>query len=212
MSRQSTQRTDPLTVDAIVDAACALINDTGLAALSMRRLGAALGVDPMAVYHHVPNKRDLLSLVTARVIRTMPMPAADAPWKERVQGWAMAYRDVAVANRDLVAARLADPVVAAGGVPLVAPLAGALVDSGIALDLVEPNVWLIVDFVHGAALGAGEPRDRTDEDIDPHRWAFAVGLDTIVAGIAACAAANGHKDSPSSVQPLTRAIQRPSRR
>lgn len=190
MSRQPTLRTDPLTVDVIVDAAYALITEAGLAALSMRRLGAALGVDPMAVYHHVPNKRDLLSLVTARVIRTMPLPAADAAWNDRVRDWAMAYRDLAVANHELVAAGLADPVVAAGGVPLVAPLIDAVAASGIDLDLVEPTVWLIVDFVHGAALGVGATGRNTDDTFDPLRRAFAAGLDTIVAGIAARAAAN----------------------
>src|SRR4051812_32584871 len=122
MSVHTTRRTDPLTVEAIVDAACALIADAGLVALSMRRLGAALGVDPMAVYHYIPNKRELLSLVTARMVGTMALPAADDPWDVRARGWAKAYRDIVVANRDLVAAGLADPVVAAGAMPLVAPL------------------------------------------------------------------------------------------
>jgi TetR/AcrR family transcriptional regulator, tetracycline repressor protein len=178
-------RTDPLTVDAIVDAACALIADAGLPALSMRRLGVALGVDPMAVYHHVPNKRELLSLVTARLVGAMALPAPDDPWDSRVRRWAMAYWDVVVANRDLVAAGLADPVVAAGGMPLVAPLTDAIAASGIDGDLVEPNVWLVVDFVHGAALGAAAPLRHAADDHGPLLQAFNAGLDTIVAGIAA---------------------------
>lgn len=181
----TTRRTDPLTVDAIVDAACELIAEAGLAALSMRRLGAVLGVDPMAVYHHVNNKRQLLSLVTARVVGAMVLPAADAAWVVRVRGWADAYWAVVVANRDLVAAGLADPVVAAGGIPLVAPLTEAVADSGIRAALVEPNVWLIVDFVHGAALGAAAPLRHAADDLTPLRAAFAAGLDTIVAGIEA---------------------------
>lgn len=185
MSRQPIRRTDPLTVDTIVDAACALVADAGLGVLSMRRLGAALGVDPMAVYHHVPNKRELLSLVTARVVGAMVLPDADDPWDVRVRGWAKAYWDVVVANRDLVAAGLADPVVAEGGMPLVAPLAAAVATSGIAADLVEPNAWLVVDFVHGAALGAAAPLRHANDDLAPLVRAFDAGLDTIVAGIAA---------------------------
>lgn len=185
MSRQPARRTDPLTVDAIVDAACALIDDVGLAKLSMRRLGAALDVDPMAVYHHVPNKRELLSLVTARVVGAMPLPAADDPWDARVRSWAAAYWDVVVANRDLVAAGLADPLIAEGGTPLIAPLADAVAASGIDVDLVEPNAWLVVDFVHGAALGAAAPLRHSGDDLGSLREAFGVGLDTIVAGIAA---------------------------
>lgn len=183
------RRTDPLTVEAIVDAAHALIADVGLNELSMRRLGGALGVDPMAVYHHVANKRELLSLVTARVVGAMTLPAVDEPWDLRVRGWAKAYWDVVVANRDLVAAGLTDPVVAAGGMPLVSPLTDAIADSGLGPDLVEPSVWLVVDFVHGAALGAAAPLRQADRDLAPLLRAFDIGLDTILAGIASRAEA-----------------------
>jgi len=185
MTPRSRDRTEPLTVDAIVDAACALIARDGLAALSMRRLGAALGVDPMAVYHHVPNKRELLSLVMARTVGAMTPPTPDAPWDARVRAWAAAYWEIVVANRDLVAAGLADPVVAEGGLPLTDPLMAAVADSGIAAELVRPNAWLVVDFVHGAALGASAPLRATHDDATELLAAFHAGLDTIVAGIAA---------------------------
>lgn len=189
MSGRRGRRTDALTVDGIVDTASALIAHAGLSALSMRRLGAALGVDPMAVYHHVSNKRELLALVMERVVGAMELPAADEPWAERVRGWAEAYWDVVVANRELVAAALADPVVAAGGMPQVAALTAAVADSGLAPELVEPNVWLVVDFVHGSALGASAPSRPADDDRDHLRRAFAAGLDTVLAGIARRAAA-----------------------
>lgn len=183
MSAQPPPRPDPLTVPAIVDAACTLIADSGLAALTMRRLGAALGVDPMAVYHHIPNKRELLSLVTARVVGEMSLPGGEDPWEARVRGWARAYWDVVVAHRDLVLAGLADPAIAAGGIPAVAPLGEAIAASGIDPTLVEPNTWLVVDFVHGAALGAGAPMRHPDDDREHLLAAFDAGLDTILAGI-----------------------------
>jgi AcrR family transcriptional regulator len=181
----------PLTVDTIVDQACALIAQDGLAALSMRRLGAALGVDPMAVYHHVPNKRELLSLVMGRTVGAMALPAPEDPWDVRLRGWATAYWEIVVANRELVAAGLADPVVAAGGLPLTEPLNAAVADSGIDAELVQPNAWLVVDFVHGAALGAAAPLRQADEDVAELLRAFDAGLDTIIAGLAARGSAGG---------------------
>ena len=175
----------PLTVDTIVDAACALIGESGVAALSMRRLGASLGVDPMAVYHHIPNKRQLLSLVTARVMEGMEMPAEVGPWELRVRQWASSYWRIVVANRDLVLIGLADPVVAEGGMRWVEPLVAAVSDSGIASDLVEPNAWLVVDFVHGSALGASAPLRHAPDELEPMRLAFDRGLDTILAGLEA---------------------------
>jgi TetR/AcrR family tetracycline transcriptional repressor len=180
VNRHTGRRTEPLTVDTIVDAACALIADAGLDALSMRRLGAALGVDPMAVYHHVANKRELLA---------MELAPGDDPWEVRLRAWAVAYWEVVVANRDLVAAGLADPVVAAGGTPLIAPLVRAVADSGLERALVEPNAWLVVDFVHGAGLGAAAPLRHRDHELGQLLEAFQAGLDTVVAGIAARATA-----------------------
>jgi AcrR family transcriptional regulator len=187
------RRRDPLTVDAIVDGACSLIAEGGLAALSMRRLGDVLGVDPMAVYHHVPNKRALLSLVMARAVGDLGPTAPGASWDERVRAWARSYREVVAANRELVAAGLADPVIAAGGVPAAGPLVEAVAASGIEAALVEPNAWLVVDFVHGAALAGAAPQRVAVEDAEVLRAAFEAGLDTIVTGIAALAERGPHR-------------------
>lgn len=50
----------PLTREHIVEAALAIVDTDGAESLTMRRLGQRLGVDPMAVYHHLPNKAAVL--------------------------------------------------------------------------------------------------------------------------------------------------------
>ena len=50
----------PLTRRRILRAALRLIDRDGLDRLSMRKLGAALGVEGMALYRHVGNKQQLL--------------------------------------------------------------------------------------------------------------------------------------------------------
>ena len=51
---------EPLSVTRIVDAARRRIDAEGLDALSMRKLGADLGVEAMALDKHVPDKDDLV--------------------------------------------------------------------------------------------------------------------------------------------------------
>ncbi|MER2093167.1 MAG: TetR family transcriptional regulator, partial [Saccharopolyspora rectivirgula] len=41
----------------VVDRAIAVLDEYGLESLTMRRLAAELGVQPSALYHHVPNKQ-----------------------------------------------------------------------------------------------------------------------------------------------------------
>ena len=46
--------------ERILQAAIDFIDESGLAALTMRRLGASLGVEAMALYRYVPGREDLL--------------------------------------------------------------------------------------------------------------------------------------------------------
>ena len=185
MTASTSPRPTPLSVERIVDAACLIVERDGLAGLSMRKLGAELAVDPMAVYHHVTDKRQLLVLVTARTIGAMAPPDPTAPWDTRVRQWAMGYWDLVAGHRELTLAGLADPEIAAGGLPSTAPLVAAIVDSGLRADLVEPNAFIVVDAVHGAVLSVGSTDRQDHDDLATLRTTFEVGLDTIVAGIAA---------------------------
>ncbi len=57
--------------DRILQAAIDFIDRHGLAALTMRRLGASLGVEAMALYRYVPGREDLLDGVVDRVVETL---------------------------------------------------------------------------------------------------------------------------------------------
>ena len=71
-----------LTREVLTAAALHIADAEGLEALSMRRLGAELGVDPMAAYRHLPNKKALLAGVVEAVLAGADVetdPAA--PWQ-----------------------------------------------------------------------------------------------------------------------------------
>ena len=50
----------PLTRDSILSAALELVDTEGLDALTMRALGARLGVEAMSIYHHLPSKQAVI--------------------------------------------------------------------------------------------------------------------------------------------------------
>jgi AcrR family transcriptional regulator len=74
---------EPLTRERIIDKAIALLDADGVDGISMRRLGEALGVEAMALYHHFPNKDAILDGVVARIVEeTGPaLPLESADWK-----------------------------------------------------------------------------------------------------------------------------------
>jgi AcrR family transcriptional regulator len=58
----------PLTRDGVLDAAAVIVERDGIEGLSMRKLGAALGVAPPAIYWHVGNRAQLLSALVDRIV------------------------------------------------------------------------------------------------------------------------------------------------
>lgn len=53
----------------VIEAALRVLDDHGLEFCSMRRVAAALDVQPSALYHHVPNKQTLLALMADEIVR-----------------------------------------------------------------------------------------------------------------------------------------------
>ena len=79
--RPALHRTTPLEREDILDCALAIVRKEGREAVSMRRLAGELGVTPMALYHHIPDKPALMSAMVDRVweviVASTPTSGAD---------------------------------------------------------------------------------------------------------------------------------------
>lgn len=87
-----------LSLPQVAETALAIVDAYGLADLSMRRLGEALGVRASALYYHVPNKQTLLALVADRIVAEVPV--VEGHGRSAVLAWAHAVRKVLLAHRD----------------------------------------------------------------------------------------------------------------
>ncbi|MFB0630817.1 GntR family transcriptional regulator [Streptomyces sp. AB3(2024)] len=76
----------------IVRTAIGLADAEGLAALTMRRLGAELGVSAMSLYRHVRNKEELVVLMADAAFGEFPLPPAvpGDGWRARLEASARA--------------------------------------------------------------------------------------------------------------------------
>jgi len=70
-------RRKPLSRDRILAAALELVDEQGIEALSMRKLGQSLGYEAMSLYNHVANKDDLLDGILDLVLAEMEPPDRD---------------------------------------------------------------------------------------------------------------------------------------
>jgi TetR/AcrR family transcriptional regulator, tetracycline repressor protein len=147
-------RTRALALKRIRSEALRIIDEEGMAALSMRRLAAALDVDPMSIYHYVANKDALLDAVIEHVVHEHAFTDnLRASWLDRVRSWARQYRALVMAHPRLVLALVADAAAASRFAPAtLEPLYRALAEGGLgAAELIDVADTL-VDHVHGFVL------------------------------------------------------------
>jgi AcrR family transcriptional regulator len=98
MGDRSTERS-PLTRARVLDAAVALADEGGLSAVTMRRLGEAVGVEAMSLYHHVANKDEVVDGMVDRVFAEIDLPVAGEPWRPAMARRARSARAALVRHR-----------------------------------------------------------------------------------------------------------------
>lgn len=93
-------RSRGLTLAEILEVSSPILRSEGARALSLRRVAEVLGVTPMALYHHVKNKRALVDLVLDEVLSEALEPAPDprTPWQVELIEFAVRYRGLLVDN------------------------------------------------------------------------------------------------------------------
>ncbi|MFJ9611522.1 TetR/AcrR family transcriptional regulator [Kitasatospora sp. NPDC101176] len=88
-----TKRT-PLSRERLLDAAIAVADAGGLAALTIRSVADELGVKPMSLYHHVANKEAIVDGIVDVVFGEIDLPVADGRWRPALRGRAHSARAV----------------------------------------------------------------------------------------------------------------------
>lgn len=80
-----------------------MIDAEGVDALSMRKLGQALGRDPMRVYRHTKSKAALLDAVAELVLEALQVPSTAAgDWEAAVRAAAQSFRSTALAHPRMI--------------------------------------------------------------------------------------------------------------
>ena len=93
------RRRVPLTRERVLEAAMKLADMGGLEALSMRKLGQALGVEAMALYYHFANKERVLDGIVDLVFGEIDLPVVGDDWKTAMRRRAISVRDALLRHR-----------------------------------------------------------------------------------------------------------------
>lgn len=92
------ERRPGLSAERVIDAAARVADRGGLASVSMRNVGAELGVEAMSLYHHVAGKEALLDALADWVFARIPLPVIGEEWRPAMAARAASAREVLSAH------------------------------------------------------------------------------------------------------------------
>jgi len=88
----------PLTKERVLAKAIALADKDGIEALSMRKLGQALGVEAMSLYNYVANKGELVTSMVDSVVERFELPDDEPRWDVAIRRCAISAHDLLIAH------------------------------------------------------------------------------------------------------------------
>ncbi|GAB3813224.1 TetR/AcrR family transcriptional regulator [Micromonospora zhanjiangensis] len=161
-----------LSVDLIVEAALAVADVEGMAALSMRAVGDRLGRTAMALYTYVPGKAELIDLMYDRVLAELPTDYdLDAGWRAAVTAWAEDFWALCLRHPWLLQVSHARPVLGPNEYVMTETLVRIVHRTGLAGPLLWRVVGTLLNFVRGAAGTVAEARQaRAVTGVSDDQW------------------------------------------
>lgn len=165
-SRSRQRARGSLNRELIVDAAIGLIEREGETALTMRRLGSSLGVEGMAIYHHVPSRGELLGAIGDRLLGPLAELELGGQWREACRRFATCLREVAVARPATFRLVGLQPLDSPFSLRPVERLLGVLVADGFSPGDALAVYRAVVSYARGYALAevTGFTVDAADAD------------------------------------------------
>ncbi|MGD6747583.1 TetR/AcrR family transcriptional regulator [Streptomyces sp. BH106] len=184
MQQPSTPRKTPgrpprISRDEIIGTARRIVTEEGVRKLTMRRLAGEIGSTPMALYHHVRDKEELLVLLLDDyAARALTRPELPARPRERVVVAAAAIHEALAACPWIVEVLTADDLMSMSALWFVEQIVDGLVECGLSLDQAVHGYRAIWYYTAGEiVIRTTAARRRADDDRTTYREQVFADLD-----------------------------------
>ncbi|OMI34652.1 TetR/AcrR family transcriptional regulator [Streptomyces sparsogenes] len=177
--RKTLGRPPRISREEVVTTARRIVDSEGVDRLTMRRLATEIGSTPMALYHHVRNKEELLVLLlddyAARALHRPELPAQP---RERIVVAAAAIHEALAACPWIVEVLTADDLMSASALWFVEQIVDGLVACGLTPERAIQGYRAIWYYTVGEiVVRATAARRRTDDDRPTYRERIFADLD-----------------------------------
>ena len=175
--RSRRDRRAPLSRAKILERALRLADEDGIEALTMRRLGQALGVEAMTLYYHVGSKDEMLDALIDMVTDEFSYAPAGTPWKDAIRTIALSAYDALSRHRWAANLSLSLQRPSQGRLRYMNSILAILRGAGLSDELVDRGYHAIEGHIMGFTLwevGIDLPRR---EDLERMAASFLRELD-----------------------------------
>ena len=163
-----------ITPAQLTEAALALADESGLAAVTMRAVAQTVGIAPMSVYTYVPGKPELLDLMVDALHERMPREpwAEGTSWRERLAAVARSNREMLSAHPWMTeVAALSRPPLGPGTLAKYEHELAALDGTGLTDVEVDASLAHLLGFVRSHVRSAHDAaRATTDTAVSDAAW------------------------------------------
>lgn len=164
----------PLTRNRVLHAAVDLADREGLGRLTMRRLGAELGVEAMSLYKHVANKGQILDGIVELIVGQIDVPTGVADWTQAMRLRATSARRVLTRHSWAIGLLESRAPMAPATMGYLDAMLGILRSQGFTIEGAAHALWLLDSYVYGhvvqetslSAVGPAEPGDPNGSDVE----------------------------------------------
>ena len=151
---------------ATLKAALKIIDEEGLEELSIRKLGRALNVQGISLYHHFKNKDEILAGVCELALSDVRTPKAGVEdWREWLMHNAVEYRRALQRHPNLIPVLMRRHPLRIGLKEHNAT-AGLLAVQGVPTEAIMP----LVEALEELALGSSSYQSAVDKDTESQIW------------------------------------------
>ena len=145
-------------------AAVALVQRDGIESLSMRKLADEVGAGAMSLYHHVPNKEQLLDGMIDIVFSEIEPPPTDVDWKTAMRKRAVSTREALARHRWAVGLMEGRTSHGPANLRLHDAVLGCLREAGFSLEMTVHAYSVLDAYIYGFALQETDMSSETADD------------------------------------------------
>jgi AcrR family transcriptional regulator len=160
-----TQPRPRLTRERVLQAAVDLADRDGLGALTMRRLGAELGVEAMSLYKHVANKEEILDGILELVVGEIEVPSEGGDWKEAMRRRAISARTVLGRHSWAIGLLEARGTSGRAALRYLDAILGNLRSAGFSVENAVHAFWLLDCHVYGHVIQETSIAANTSDEV-----------------------------------------------